>query len=55
MLMTGVQKRKPTYYLCNDAYRHLLRKFNGNALLIHIPSGKNISENTVAGMKQVSR
>lgn len=46
---------KPTHYLCNDAYWHLLRKFNGNALLIHIPSGKNISENMLACMKQVFR
>lgn len=31
---------KPTCYLCNDAYWHLLRKFNGKALLLHIHKAK---------------
>ena len=43
----------PTNYLCNEAYWHLLQKFNGRAVLIHIPSIKNIHENLIAGFKQV--
>lgn len=35
---------QPTHYLCNDAYWHLLQKFNRKAVLIHIPSIKNISD-----------
>ena len=37
----------PTQYLCNDAYWHLLRKFNRKVVLIHIPSIRNISENFI--------
>lgn len=46
---------KPTHYLCNDAYWHLLRKFNGNVVLIHIPSIKNMNEKFIEGLKQVFR
>ena len=31
----------PTAWLCNEAYWHLLGKFSGRALLIHIPTVKN--------------
>ena len=34
----------PTAYLCNEAYWHLLRKFGGRAVLIHIPTMKNADE-----------
>ena len=34
----------PTAYLCNEAYWHLLRKFSGRAVLIHIPTMKNADE-----------
>ena len=37
----------PTHYLCNDAYWHLLQKFNGNVVLIHIPSIKNSNNNLI--------
>jgi hypothetical protein len=33
----------PTTYLCNAAYYHMLRKTGGKAVLIHIPSAKNMS------------
>lgn len=46
---------KPTHYLCNTAYWYLLRKFNGNVVLIHIPSIKNINENLIEGLKLVFR
>ena len=32
----------PTHYLCNEAYQHLLRKYRGRAVLIHIPTIKYI-------------
>ncbi len=44
---------KPTHYLCNEAYWYLLRKFNGRAVLIHIPSIKNINEKLIDDLKQV--
>lgn len=43
----------PTGYLCNAAYWYLLRKFNGNAVLVHIPSIKNIDENLMKSLKMV--
>ena len=46
---------KPTNYLCNAAYWYLLRKFNGKAVLIHIPSIKNLNERFIDGIKQVFR
>lgn len=45
----------PTHYLCNNAYWHLLRKFNGNAVLVHIPSIKNISDDFIERLSQVFR
>ena len=44
---------KPTSYLCNEAYWHLLRKFHGNAVLIHIPSSKNTSETLMEKLRMV--
>lgn len=32
--------KEPTHYLCNEAYWHLLEKFKGKAVLIHIPTAK---------------
>ena len=44
---------RPTHYLCNAAYWYLLRKFNGKAVLIHIPSIKNFNEHLTEGLKLV--
>ena len=33
-----------TQYLCNAAYFHMLQKFDGKAIFIHIPSLKNMSD-----------
>lgn len=44
---------RPTRYLCNAAYWYLLRKFNGKAVLIHIPSIKNSNEHLMDGLKLV--
>ena len=35
--------KTPTHYLCNEAYWHLLEKYQGRAVLIHIPTIKNFS------------
>ncbi|MCR4677876.1 MAG: hypothetical protein K5679_03880 [Lachnospiraceae bacterium] len=35
--------KTPTYYLCNEAYWYLLVKYQGRAVLIHIPTIKNFS------------
>lgn len=36
---------KPTHYLCNEAYYHMLVKTNFQAVFFHIPSLKYLSEN----------
>ena len=38
---------RPTQYLCNDAYLRLLKKFDGRAVLIQIPTIKNADENFI--------
>jgi hypothetical protein len=35
--------KTPTYYLCNEAYWYLLEKYQGRAVLVHIPTIKNFS------------
>ena len=45
----------PTHYLCNDAYWYLLQKFNGNVVLIHIPSIKNSNENLIKNLSMTFR
>ena len=42
----------PTAYLCNEAYWHLLGKFNGRAVLIHIPTVKNADEHFIRKVRQ---
>ena len=42
----------PTAYLCNEAYWHLLRKFGGRAVLIHIPTMKNADETFAKKVRQ---
>ena len=42
----------PTAYLCNEAYWHLLRKFSGRAVLIHIPTKKNADELWIRKVQQ---
>ena len=39
-----IVSKNPTQYLCNAAYYHMLRKTEGKAVFIHIPSLKNMSE-----------
>ena len=52
---TGLEVKvsgNPTAYLCNEAYWHLLRKFSGRAVLIHIPTMKNADETFVKKVQQ---
>lgn len=37
----------PTKYLCNAAYFHMLKKTDGKAVFVHIPSLKNMSEEMI--------
>ena len=41
----------PTHYLCNEAYWYLLQKFKGKAVLIHVPSIKNLNEVFIEKLK----
>lgn len=43
----------PTAYLCNEAYWHMLEKFSGRAVFIHVPTIKNVDECFVERMKKV--
>ena len=37
-------------YLCNDAYFRMLERVNGNAVFIHIPGIKHISDELITGI-----
>ena len=43
----------PTAYLCNEAYMHLLEKYSGRAVLIHIPTIKYADDAFMEKMKAV--
>ncbi len=42
----------PTEYLCNEAYWHLLEKYAGNGVLIHIPTIKRFEEEWISKVKE---
>ena len=42
----------PTHYLCNEAYWYILKKFNGKAAFIHIPTIKYFDDNLIKKVKQ---
>ena len=42
----------PTSWLCNDAYWHMLRKFDGRAVFLHIPTIRNMDEAFFWGIRQ---
>ena len=50
--LAAVISEAPTAYLCNEAYGHLLRKFSGRAVLIHIPTMKNAGEGFTEKVQQ---
>lgn len=43
---------KPTQYLCNAAYFHMLQKMGGKAVFIHIPTVKNVPEDMMAEIRE---
>ncbi len=43
---------KPTPYLCNAAYFHMLQKMGGRVVFIHIPTVKNVSEDMMAELRE---
>lgn len=43
----------PTEYLCNEAYWHLLGKYAGNAVLIHIPTIKHFDPEWIWKVKDL--
>ena len=46
---------KATRYLCNEAYWHVLEKFSGRAVFIHIPTIKYVDESFMDKMKTAFR
>ena len=40
----------PRQSLCNDAYWHMLKKFNGRVVFFHIPSVKYLTEDFIANI-----
>ena len=42
----------PTHYLCNEAYWYALKKFEGKAVFIHIPTLKKIDKSFISKMKE---
>lgn len=42
----------PAAYLCNEAYWHVLKKFSGRAVFIHIPTIKHVDESYINKIKQ---
>ncbi len=40
------------HYLCNEAYWYALKKLNGKAVFIHIPTIKNLDESFIDKMKK---
>lgn len=43
----------PTAYLCNAAYFHMLKKYTGRVVFVHIPSSKNMSEEMFVNLRKV--
>lgn len=37
----------PTWYLCDEAYFYMLKKYNQNAVFIHVPSARYLSNEFV--------
>lgn len=49
--MESYVSEEPTAYLCNEAYWHILRKYSGRAVFIHIPTIKYVNEQFIESMK----
>ena len=48
--VASVISDKPTTYLCNDAYYRMLERVKGNAVFIHIPGMRQISDKLMDGI-----
>lgn len=47
LMMNGVKcmiSENPTSFLCNEAYYYMLQKYNHNAIFIHVPSTRYITQ-----------
>ena len=42
----------PTQSLCNEAYWHMLKKYNGHVVFFHVPSIKYITELFIEGVQK---
>lgn len=49
--ISAVISDKPTAYLCNAAYYHMLNRFSGRAVFIHIPPARYMVEDFLNKMK----
>ena len=52
--VTSIIAENPTTYLCNEAYWYMLKKFEGRAVFIHVPTMKNLDEDFFQSMKQAN-
>ena len=53
--LKAITASHPTEYLCNEAYWHLLGKYDGKAVLIHVPTIKHFDEEWISKIKQIER
>lgn len=51
-IMTHI-RNTPTQSLCNEAYWHMLKKYNCHVLFFHVPSIKYITEDFIEKIKTV--
>ena len=50
--LAAVVSDTPTSWLCNEAYWHMLRKYGGRAVFIHIPTVRNVDGMFVQRIRQ---
>ena len=50
--LAAVVSDTPTSWLCNEAYWHMLREYNGRAVFIHIPTARNVDGMFVQRIRQ---
>lgn len=51
--INAVLSDAPTFYLCNEAYFHMLEKMNGKVVFIHIPSIGKMTEELMSALVAV--
>ena len=50
--ITSIISENPTAYLCNEAYWYMLKRFDGRAVFIHVPTIKHVDESFAQTMKK---